>query len=87
MTLVDAIGYAAGFFLMISFLPQVVRTIRTRKAEDISVLLLSFTLCAGVLYETYAFLLRLYPVVVMNGVFTVLVVCQLVLTVRYRVRS
>lgn len=87
MAIVDLIGYAAGFFLMISFLPQVVRTMRTRKAEDISLVLLSFTLCAGLLYEVYAFLLGLVPVVVMNGVFTLLVVWQLVLTVRYRLPS
>lgn len=84
METVDIIGFAAGFFLMISFLPQVVLTMKTKKADDISLLLLTFTLISGILYEIYAMMLSLFPVIVMNGIFTLLVIWQMILTFRYR---
>jgi len=40
MNTIDLIGYLAGAFLMKSFLPQVIKTLQTKKAEDISILLL-----------------------------------------------
>lgn len=84
MELVDLIGFLAGLFLMISFLPQVIHTMRTKSADDISLLLLFFTLIAGILYEVYAFMLNLLPVVIMNGIFTILVAWQIILTLKYR---
>ena len=84
METVDIIGFIAEFFLMISFLPQVLLTMKTKKAEDISLLLLSFTLISGILYEIYAIMLSLLPVIIMNGIFTLLVIWQMILTLKYR---
>lgn len=77
----DLIGYAAGLFSMWSFLPQLFKTVRTRRAEDISVAMLCITLIAVLLYEVYAIRLHLTPVIVMNGIFAVTVFLQLVITV------
>ena len=77
----DLIGYAAGLFSMWSFLPQLLKTVRTRRAEDISVAMLCITLIAVLLYEVYAIRLHLTPVIVMNGIFAVTVFLQLVITV------
>ncbi len=76
----DVIGYLAGFFLMWSFLPQVIKTLRTRDTGGLSVVMLLITLLSGVLYEIYAYRLGLVPVLVMNGVFVLLVFVQLVMT-------
>ncbi len=70
---VDLIGYAAGLFMAISFVPQVAQTLRTRLADDVSMSMLMLTLCSVVLYEIYAAILGLWPVVIMNGIFLVLV--------------
>ena len=80
----DTIAYIAGFFLMLSFAPQVIKTMRTRRVEDISLLLLIFTVISSILYEIYALLLDLVPLIVMNGVFTLLVIWELILVLRYR---
>lgn len=80
----DTIAYVAGFFLMLSFAPQVIKTMRTQSVEDISLLLLIFTLISSILYEIYALLLNLVPIIVMNGVFTLLVCWELILALRYR---
>ena len=78
--MLDLIGYAAGFFLMWSFLPQVIKTATTRSTEGLSVAMLAITLISGVLYEIYAALLGLMPVIIMNGVFVLLVTLQLTMT-------
>ncbi|MBL1211339.1 SemiSWEET transporter, partial [Geminocystis sp. GBBB08] len=49
MTFVTIIGLIAGFLTTISFLPQVIKTWRSKSAQDISLgMFLSF--CLGVLF-------------------------------------
>ena len=82
--MVEFIGYLAGFIAMITFIPQVIRTIRIKKSEDISLWMLSLTLLANVLYEIYAIALSLTPVIVMIGLMNIIVVLQIYLTIKYR---
>ena len=81
--MIDAIGYAAGALAMVTFLPQLIKTVRTRSAGDISMLMLVLTLSTNVLYVIYGVLLNLYPVVIMLGVMSCTVLLQIVLTVKY----
>ena len=78
--MLDLIGYTAGFFLMWSFLPQVIKTATTRTTEGLSVPMLVITLISGILYEIYAYMLGLTPVIIMNGVFVLTVSIQLGMT-------
>ena len=78
--MLDLIGYAAGFFLMWSFLPQVIKTATTRTTEGLSVSMLVITLISGILYEIYAYMLGLTPVIIMNGIFVLTVSIQLGMT-------
>jgi len=82
--MVEFIGYLAGFIAMITFLPQIVRTIKIKKSDDISLWMLSLTLLANVLYEIYAIALSLMPVIVMIGLMNIIVVLQIYLTIKYR---
>ncbi len=79
----DLIGYLAGILLMTTFLPQLYRTWQRKSADDVSMMMLVLMLGSGVGYELYAWLLALTPVVVMNGVFSVLVAAEIVLKLRY----
>ncbi|MEM9381809.1 MAG: PQ-loop domain-containing transporter [Planctomycetota bacterium] len=85
--MIELVGYAAGALLMLSFLPQVVQTILTREAGDISLWMLSITLGSAVLYEVYAAMLGLVPVLVMNGVFGLLVALEIALKLRFERRA
>ena len=80
---VDLIGYAAGLTLAVCYLPQVLQTWQSRRAEDLSLWMIMLTLLSAVLYEVYAGLLGLWPVVIMNGIFGILVAIQLALKLRY----
>lgn len=80
----DTIGYVAGVLNMLTFLPQVVKTHRTKRAGDISSATLSMLLVANVLYVTYGILPDLYPVIIMLGIMSTVVVLQIGLTLKYR---
>ena len=82
-TVIELVGYAAGALRMLSFLPQVVQTIRTSAAEDVSLWMLVITFGSTVLYEIYAAMLGLVPVLVMNGVFGLLVALEIALKLRF----
>lgn len=84
--MVDLIGYIAGFLAMITFLPQVVKTLRTKKADDISLWMLLLTLLANIFYEIYAVILNLTPVIIMIGIMSIIVILQIALTLKYKNR-
>ena len=73
----EVIGYLAGFFLMLCFLPQVIKTWQLKHADDVSMWMLILTLGSVVLYEIYAWLLGLWPVIIMNGIFGLLVTLEI----------
>ena len=82
--MVDFIGYLAGFLAMISFLPQVIKTIRTRSVNDISLSMLMLTLGTNILYLVYSTSLNLKPITVMISLSTCIVLLQIVLTIRFK---
>ena len=81
--MIDTIGYVAGFLAMISFLPQVIKTLRTRRTDDISMGMLLLTLITNILYMIYGSLLELYPVIIMIGIMTCIVILQIILTLKW----
>ena len=82
--MVEFIGYLAGFLAMISFLPQVIKTLKTRSANDISMAMLLLTFATNILYLIYGIALSLTPITVMISIMTVIVILQIFLTLRYR---
>ena len=62
----DWVGYAAAILATLSFLPQVVKTIRSGQTKDIS-LTMYLLFCAGVaLWLVYGILIHATPVIVAN---------------------
>jgi MtN3 and saliva related transmembrane protein len=81
--MIDLLGYTAGLLAMSSFLPQVLKTIRTKRVTDLSMFMLLLTLATNVLCVIYGVLLRLYPIIIMIGVMSGIVLVQIVLTLKY----
>ncbi|MCR6722146.1 MAG: SemiSWEET transporter [Chitinophagaceae bacterium] len=78
------IGIAAGIITAISLLPQLVKVIREKKAENISVIYL-LTLMTGLsLWIWYGILREDLPIIFTNG-FSVLVnIILMVLVIKYK---
>lgn len=78
------LGIVAGIFTALSLLPQLIKLIRTKKAEDLSVLYLITLFCGICLWIWYGVLRQDLPVMLTNIVSLVLNVAILILGIRYK---
>ena len=78
----NLIGGVAGALTTIAFVPQVIKTWRTRRADDLSIgMLLLFTLGVA-LWGAYGLLVGAVPVIAANGVTLILAVAMVVMKLR-----
>ena len=81
--MVNLIGVLAGTLTTIAFVPQVIRTWQTRRADDLSLgMLIVFNLGVA-LWEVYGWLAGAMPVIAANAVTLVLSLSILGLKIRY----
>ncbi len=84
MNSIDLLGYAAGILVVISLLPQTVKSWKTKSTRDLS-LWRYIIYCVGlILWITYAVIINNGPVAVMNSIGLVLALSILYLKVRYK---
>lgn len=82
MTLITLIGFAAAFCTTWAFLPQVVKTIRTRDTSAISLgMYIVFTL-GLILWLIYGILKADIPIITANVI--TLILCSMVLILKMR---
>ncbi|KZD08347.1 SemiSWEET family sugar transporter [Oceanibaculum pacificum] len=82
--LVDLIGTVAGALTTFSFLPQVIKTWRSRSTRDISLTMFTVFFTGALLWLIYGLLLQSFPIVLANGVTMLLVTAVIGLKLRYR---
>jgi len=84
MTIATVIGFVAGTLTTVSFIPQVLKTLRSKRCDDLSWgMLLAFT--SGVfLWFVYGVFLRSAPIMLANLVTLLLLVWLVVMKIRYR---
>ncbi len=84
MNFVTLIGFAAGTLTTLSFVPQVLKTYRTKRCDDLSAgMLLAFT-SGVVLWLVYGLFLRSAPIISANAVTLALLVAIGAMKIRYR---
>ena len=66
MSLTDVIGYMAATLTSIAFLPQVIKTIRTRDTSSISLLMYSLFVAGVLCWLIWGLLLQQWPVILAN---------------------
>jgi len=84
MNYTDTIGYMAAFGTTISFLPQAVKTIRTKDTSGISLLMYTFFTLGTALWLTYGLLSSQYPVAVANFITFIFAATILGYKIRYK---
>ncbi|MBU0726533.1 MAG: SemiSWEET transporter [Alphaproteobacteria bacterium] len=82
--LVDLIGTLAGALTTFSFLPQVIKTWRSRSTRDISLTMFTVFFTGALLWLVYGMLLESFPIILANAVTMVLVTTVIGLKLRYR---
>ncbi len=78
----EFLGTVAAVLTTASFVPQAIKTIRTRDVSGISLLMYLMLLAGGVLWAIYGFHHDLYPVWIANVVMTCFVTIILVIKVQ-----
>lgn len=61
------IGITAGTLTAISMLPQVFKTLKTKKAENVSPVMLVVLICGVALWALYGILKNDIPIIITNG--------------------
>ena len=84
MQWVTLLGLAAAFLTTSSFIPQVVKVIRTRHVKDISLIMYAIISIGISLWLAYGIIIKDLPVIAANLVTLVLVATVLVLRIRWR---
>lgn len=80
----ELLGFIAGALTTASFIPQVLKTWRSRSTEDISLGMFSL-FCAGlVLWTAYGAMLRSLPIVMWNSITLLLAGTILIFKLRYK---
>ena len=68
MDLTNTIGTLAGILTTIAFIPQVVKTWRSRSARDISLLMFLLFSSGVLLWLIYGLMLQAVPIIIANGI-------------------
>jgi MtN3 and saliva related transmembrane protein len=84
MPLIDIIGYIAASLTTFSFVPQALKTFRTRDVSGISLGMYSCFTLGVALWLVYGWLLAAWPIVVANTITLSLTVGILMMKLRYR---
>ncbi len=84
MNSIQLLGYVAGILVVISLLPQTVKSWKTKSTKDLSLWRYIIYSVGLILWITYAIIINNGPVAVMNSVGLVLALSILYLKVRYK---
>ena len=78
------IGFVAGILTAISMLPQLIKTLKEKKADDVSPLMLAVLISGVLLWITYGVLKMDWPIIVTNAISFLLNVWMFFLRKKYK---
>jgi MtN3 and saliva related transmembrane protein len=81
---IEIVGLAAGICTAVSLLPQIIKIIKEKKAQDISLFYLIVLLCGLGLWTYYGFLKQDVPIIATNIFSMVLNIAVIVLGLIYK---
>ncbi|MCL2038058.1 SemiSWEET family transporter [Candidatus Saccharibacteria bacterium] len=76
--MIEAIGFIAGALSLIGYLPQTIKTIRTRKTRDLALATFLFVMLSAALWIVYGWMQNAPSIWVTNSV---VMVCCLIITI------
>lgn len=83
MEFTQIIGIAAGVFTSFSLLPQLIKILKEKKADDVSPWMLIVLMCGLGLWITYGFMRDDIPIIATNIFSFLLNTCVLIARFRY----
>jgi MtN3 and saliva related transmembrane protein len=83
MTLLDFIGYLAGLLILVSLIPQIVKSWKTKSTKDLSLARYLIYTAGIVLWIVYGAMLNSGPMVISNGIALLLALSIIFLKIKY----
>ena len=83
MEITTIIGLAAGAFTTFAYLPQVVKSWKTHRTDDISLTMLLVLVAGVVLWLAYGILLNQVPLILANSLGILLILSVLIAKLKY----
>lgn len=83
MEIIELVGFTAGGLVSISFLPQVIKSWKTKSTKDIALSLSIINLSGQVLWLFYGFGIESLSLIVMSGITIIMTSSLLVLKIKY----
>lgn len=81
---IQLIGITAGIFTSASLMPQLIKTFKSKKAEEISIIMLITLMLGIVLWIYYGILRKDLPIIITNAFSFLLNVILTVLRLKYK---
>ncbi len=81
--MIDVLGYISATLTTIAFLPQIIKTVQTKSAKDVSMGMFVLFTIGVFLWIIYGILTRTYPVLIANAVIFCLALSQIILKIKY----
>ena len=82
--LIKTIGFLAGLLTTVSFLPQVIKTYQTKRAEDFNLAFMLLFTVGLIFWLVYGIILREWPIILANSVTLVLNFILLGMKMKYK---
>ena len=79
----ELIGLIGGALIVTSYIPQIVKSYRTKQVGDLSLLMILATFVGTVLWVIYGVMHKSISIVLTNSIFLVFVIFQLCLMLIY----
>ncbi len=77
------IGLTAAICTTSSFLPQVIKILRSKRTKDVSLLMYAILTTGLFLWLVYGFILKDFPLILANTISLTLSLCVLLLKIRH----
>ena len=81
--IIDFLGYIAATITTIAFLPQIIKTVKSKSAKDVSMGMFVLFTTGVFLWIVYGVLTKTYPVLIANAVIFCLALTQIILKIKY----
>jgi MtN3 and saliva related transmembrane protein len=81
--LTSILGYSAAVVGTSLMLPQIIKSLKTKRVEDISGIMLVIYFINCILWSIYGYLINSMPVLVCNLVALIISIAQIIIKVKY----
>ena len=80
---IEFFGYFAAILTTAAFLPQLIKTLKTKKAEDVSLITLIMFICGVISWIIYGYQISSFPIITANSITFLLNFLILVSKIKY----